>query len=107
MKNSKFQTSYSISQISIDLAVSHIAKTASQSEQIMNAVARAKACRTPARYRQRALAAGREALVERLFHIFPELNNNIQNLTKALRQSNPDTDFNAINEQGAKALGLL
>ena len=101
---------FQISRISIKLACEYLATNrAHLDEHVSNAIARARATRTPGRYRQRSLTAGREALAARLFHLFPELNGDYRRLTKALRAGHDGdvTDFDAINEAGAIALGLL
>ena len=72
-----------------------------------NALARARGIKTPLRGRQALLAVARNALAALLIERFKL--SGIQQLTKAIRagHSGDATDFDAINLQGAQALGIL
>ena len=70
-------------------------------------IARFHSIKTPGRKAQARLAAGRNAMALALFELVPELGGNFRKLTKAIRAGmGADVDFDAINEQGAQALGL-
>lgn len=64
---------------------------------------------TKGRYNERRLAAGRCALIEALFGLYPDLQGNHGRLTAAFRAgaapAEPNWDY--INELGAQALNLI
>lgn len=72
---------------------------------------RAEATTTAGRYKQRRLAAGRDAIAECLFKLVPTLKGDYHRLTAAIRagaiaDTGKDADWGYINDLGARALGL-
>lgn len=56
---------------------------------------------------KRSIAAGRDALAEVLFELYPELNGDFRKLTKAIRMEfGKDYNFEELNKVGARALGF-
>lgn len=72
-------------------------------------VARCLAIKTPGRYGQARLAAGRTAVIEALFALFPkELKGNHGRVTAAFRTgaSPAEPNWDYLNELGAQALNI-
>ena len=85
----------------------HVIATA-PAQRAVREVERAKRIHTPKRHDQACLAAGRTAIAEVLFVLYPELNKQFGQLTKALRRGlGDDVNFDELNLQGAVALGLV
>ena len=72
-------------------------------------VARCLAIKTPGRYTQARLAAGRNAVIEVLFKLYPDqLKDNHGRVTAAFRAgaAPAEPNWSYLNELGAQALGI-
>lgn len=72
-------------------------------------VARCLAIKNPGRYAQARLAAGRNAVIEVLFKLYPkQLDNNHGRVTAAFRAgaAPAEPNWSYLNELGAQALGI-